>query len=152
MTDQNPALLAAERRAHVLAALEREVERIESELGPYDPGLIEVVSDMGRVYMDAEQYEEAAAAYTRSLQLVRPGGRVGIAAWTPEGGIGARGGGAVVRGIEARGGGAAVPDADGRRAAGHRSRGARGFPTDRSDRARGRTPRANAHAPAASCG
>jgi tetratricopeptide (TPR) repeat protein len=47
------------------------LEALESELGPYDPSLIELLKDMGRFYLDLGQYESAAAFFERALSITR---------------------------------------------------------------------------------
>lgn len=47
------------------------LEALESELGPYDPSLIEVLKDMGRYYLDLGQFQSAAVFFERALSITR---------------------------------------------------------------------------------
>jgi len=47
------------------------LEALESELGPYDPSLIEVLKDMGRYNLELGQYASAAALFERALSITR---------------------------------------------------------------------------------
>lgn len=44
---------------------------LESELGPYDPSLIEILKDMGRYSLELGQYQAAAELYERALSITR---------------------------------------------------------------------------------
>lgn len=50
---------------------EQRLDELMSQYGPYDPALLEVMSDLGAYYMAVEDYERAAAHYHDALQLVR---------------------------------------------------------------------------------
>tara|TARA_R100001377_G_scaffold21375_2_gene11294 strand:+ start:233 stop:1318 length:1086 start_codon:yes stop_codon:yes gene_type:complete len=47
------------------------LQALESELGPYDPSLIEILKDMGRYNFELGQFETAAAFYERALSITR---------------------------------------------------------------------------------
>lgn len=44
---------------------------LESELGPYDPSLIEVLKDMGRYHLELGQFQAAAQHLERALSITR---------------------------------------------------------------------------------
>lgn len=44
---------------------------LESEFGPYDQSLIEVLKDMGRFYLDLGQFQAAAELFERALSITR---------------------------------------------------------------------------------
>jgi len=50
---------------------EQELASIESELGPYDVNLIEVLNDLGRYYMELGQFQSAASIFERALNITR---------------------------------------------------------------------------------
>ncbi len=50
---------------------EQELMAIESELGPYDVNLIEVLNDLGRFYMELGQFQSAANVFERALNITR---------------------------------------------------------------------------------
>lgn len=50
---------------------QQELVAIESELGPYDVNLIEVLSDLGRFYMDLGQFQSAAEVFERAMSITR---------------------------------------------------------------------------------
>ncbi len=50
---------------------EQELVAIESELGPYDVNLIEVLNDLGRFYMELGQFQSAANVFERALNITR---------------------------------------------------------------------------------
>lgn len=50
---------------------EQEVRTIESELGPYDANLVEVLSDLGRFYLELGQFQSAAQSFERALNITR---------------------------------------------------------------------------------
>lgn len=52
-------------------ALEAAAQRLQGELGIYSPQLSEVYSDLGAVYSELEEHEEAAARYNEALQIAR---------------------------------------------------------------------------------
>lgn len=71
------AELEAEERARLerltadREALEAAAQRLQGELGIYSPQLSEVYSDLGAVYSELEEHEEAAARYNEALQIAR---------------------------------------------------------------------------------
>ncbi len=50
---------------------EQRLDQLISEYGPYDPALLEVMSDLGAYYTAIEDHERAAGFYQDALQLVR---------------------------------------------------------------------------------
>lgn len=50
---------------------QQQIEDLENLSGPFDPGLIEVLSDMGRWYQNLGQHEEAIEVYARALHVLR---------------------------------------------------------------------------------
>lgn len=50
---------------------EQRLDELMSQYGPYDPALLEVMSDLGAYYMAVEDYERAATQYHNAFQLVR---------------------------------------------------------------------------------
>lgn len=52
-------------------ALRAELARLSSIYGTYDPGLIEVQQDLGRTYLDLQQYDGAVDHLMQALQLLR---------------------------------------------------------------------------------
>jgi len=83
-TDYVPALLD---RAHERAAAERldiRVREADAEALPFDDGSFDVVVSTFGVMFTPDQ-EQAAAELVR---VCRPGGRIGLANWTPDGFIG----------------------------------------------------------------
>jgi SAM-dependent methyltransferase len=82
--DITPELLEGARRRAADAGVEIEWVEGDAENLPFDDGSYDVVlSTFGCMF--APDHNRAAAEIARVL---RPGGRVGIAAWTPDGGIG----------------------------------------------------------------
>ena len=65
--DAQTALEASNR----VSLFEQELVAIESELGPYDVNLIEVLSDLGRFYMELGQFQSAAGVFERALNITR---------------------------------------------------------------------------------
>lgn len=49
----------------------RQVESLESEFGPFDSRLLEPLAGLSRLYVEAADYERAAALLRRQLQLTR---------------------------------------------------------------------------------
>ncbi len=54
-----------------LSARQTAIENIQSDLGIYDPSLIEAYGDMGHFYSEIEDYENAIRLYTEALQISR---------------------------------------------------------------------------------
>ena len=54
-----------------ISLYQENLQKLESELGPYDPSLIEILKDMGRYNLELGQFEAAAAFYERSLSITR---------------------------------------------------------------------------------
>ena len=54
-----------------LSTRQTAIENIQSDLGIYDPSLIEAYDDMGRFYSELEDYENAIRLYTEALQIAR---------------------------------------------------------------------------------
>ena len=54
-----------------LSTRQTAIENIQSDLGIYDPSLIEAYGDMGRFYSELEDYENAIRLYTEALQIAR---------------------------------------------------------------------------------
>jgi SAM-dependent methyltransferase len=82
--DITPELLEGARRRAATAGVEVDWIEGDAENLPFDDGHFDVVlSTFGSMF--APDHERAAAETARVL---RPGGRIGIAAWTPEGSIG----------------------------------------------------------------
>ncbi|MDT8428350.1 MAG: tetratricopeptide repeat protein [Pseudomonadales bacterium] len=50
---------------------QQQIQQLESQSGPFEPGLIEVLSDMGRWYQDQGQHEQAIEVYSRALHILR---------------------------------------------------------------------------------
>jgi ubiquinone/menaquinone biosynthesis C-methylase UbiE len=82
--DITPKLLEDARRRAAGAGVEIEWVEGDAENLPFDDGSFDVVlSTFGCMF--APDHKRAAEEVAR---VVRPGGRIGIAAWTPDGGIG----------------------------------------------------------------
>ena len=82
--DITPELLERARWRAAEAGLEIEWIEGDAEALPFNDGSLDVVlSTFGCMF--APDHRKAAAEIAR---VVRPGGRIGIAAWTPDGGIG----------------------------------------------------------------
>lgn len=68
---------SAEREARALeisrelSARQTAIEDIQSDLGIYDPSLIEAYDDMARFYAELEDYENAIRLHTDALQIAR---------------------------------------------------------------------------------
>ncbi|WP_405219246.1 class I SAM-dependent methyltransferase [Agrococcus sp. Ld7] len=83
-SDLTPELLEAGRAATADLALDIAWQAADAEALPFDDDAFDVaISSVGIMF--APFHEPAAAELVR---VVRPGGRIGIAAWTPEGFIG----------------------------------------------------------------
>ncbi|MCH1881955.1 class I SAM-dependent methyltransferase [Agrococcus sp. ARC_14] len=83
-SDLTPELLEAGRRKTADASLDLTWEAADAEALPYADGSFDVaISCVGLMF--APFHEPVAAELTR---VVRPGGRIGLIAWTPEGFIG----------------------------------------------------------------
>lgn len=54
-----------------ISLYQESLQALESELGPYDPSLIEVLKDLGRYYLDLGQFQSAAALFERALSITR---------------------------------------------------------------------------------
>ncbi len=54
-----------------LSARQAAIENIQSDLGIYDPSLLEAYGDMGRFYAELEDYENAVRLYSEALQIAR---------------------------------------------------------------------------------
>lgn len=54
-----------------LASYQASLEALESEYGPYDVRLNEVLMDTGRYYMGLGQFDSAAASFERALNITR---------------------------------------------------------------------------------
>lgn len=54
-----------------LSARQIAIENIQSDLGIYDPSLIEAYDDMARFYVELEDYENAIRLHTDALQIAR---------------------------------------------------------------------------------
>lgn len=50
---------------------EQQLSAIESDLGPYDVNLVEVLDDLGRYYLELGQFQSAAQAFERALSITR---------------------------------------------------------------------------------
>ena len=84
-SDLTPELLAAGMRRAEAAGLELEWAEADAEHLPFDDGSYDVVlSAIGVMF--APHHQEAADELVR---VCRPGGRIGLLCWTPEGMIGA---------------------------------------------------------------
>ena len=83
-TDYVPALLDEGRRRAEADRLEMKFEVADAENLPFEDGSFDVVLSTFGV-MFAPNQERAAAEL---LRVVRPGGRIGLANWTPDGFIG----------------------------------------------------------------
>jgi SAM-dependent methyltransferase len=83
-TDYVPALLEAGRRRAEAEGLAVRFEEADAERLPYRDGAFDVVTSTFGVMFTPDQ--EAAAA--ELLRVCRPGGRIGLANWTPGGFIG----------------------------------------------------------------
>lgn len=83
-TDYVPALLEAGRRRAEAESLPIRFQEADAEALPFADGSFDVVVSTFGVMFTADQ--EAAAA--ELLRVTRPGGRVGLANWTPTGFIG----------------------------------------------------------------
>ena len=82
--DLTPELLEGARRRAADAGVDVEWVEGDAESLPFEDGSFDVVlSTFGCMFVP--DHERAA---TEIARVLRPGGRVGIAAWTPEGGIG----------------------------------------------------------------
>jgi ubiquinone/menaquinone biosynthesis C-methylase UbiE len=82
--DITPELFGAARRRAAQAGVEIELVEGDAEALPFDDGGFEVVlSTFGCMF--APDHAKAAVEIAR---VVKPGGRIGVAAWTPDGGIG----------------------------------------------------------------
>ncbi|WP_308799032.1 class I SAM-dependent methyltransferase [Agromyces silvae] len=83
-TDLAPELFDEGRRLATEAGAELEWRAADAEALPFDDGAFDVaVSSVGIMF--APHHERAAAEL---LRVVRPGGRIGLLSWTPEGFIG----------------------------------------------------------------
>lgn len=83
-TDLTPELFDAGRREAVAAGAELEWREADAEALPFDDASFDVaLSTVGIMF--APHHERAAAELVR---VVRPGGRIGLVNWTPEGFIG----------------------------------------------------------------
>jgi SAM-dependent methyltransferase len=83
-TDYVPALLERGRRRADAEALDVAFEFADAEALPYQPGTFDVVLSTFGV-MFAPDQTQAAGELAR---VCRPGGRIGLACWTPEGFLG----------------------------------------------------------------
>jgi len=84
-SDLTPELLAVGRRRAEDAGLELEWAEADAEHLPFDDGAYDVVmSSIGVMF--APHHQEAADQLVR---VCRPGGRIGLLCWTPEGMLGA---------------------------------------------------------------
>ena len=54
-----------------ISLYQENLQALESELGPYDPSLIEVLKDLGRYYLDLGQFQSAAVFFERALSITR---------------------------------------------------------------------------------
>jgi tetratricopeptide (TPR) repeat protein len=74
---QEPVELTVEQRAaqvelsRQLIARQQAIETIASELGIYDPAMIEAYTDLAALYEEIEDYSSAIATYTNALQVAR---------------------------------------------------------------------------------
>ncbi|MDP6096123.1 MAG: tetratricopeptide repeat protein [Gammaproteobacteria bacterium] len=74
---QEPAERTPEQAAAIaalsaeLVARQQAIDNMESELGIYDPALIEAYSDLGALYEEIEDYSSAISLYTNALQVAR---------------------------------------------------------------------------------
>lgn len=62
------ALLAIDAQ---IALFEQRLLALESQFGPYDPNLIEVLADLGRYYSEIGQFQRAGAVFERALSITR---------------------------------------------------------------------------------
>jgi len=83
-TDYVPALLERARERAAAERLKMEVREADAEALPFDDGSFDVVVSAFGVMFTPDQ-EKAAAELMR---VCRPGGKIGLANWTPEGFIG----------------------------------------------------------------
>ena len=69
---QDPAE-AARRQERVARAqaLQAQIDDLSIDLGSYDPALIELQQDLGRTYLELEQFEPAHGVLEQAMQLVR---------------------------------------------------------------------------------
>ena len=74
---QEPVELTAEQRAaqvelsRQLIARQQAIETMASELGIYNPALIEAYTDLAALYEEIEDYSSAITTYTNALQVAR---------------------------------------------------------------------------------
>lgn len=54
-----------------ISLYQENLQALESELGPYDSSLIEVLKDLGRYYLDLGQFQSAAVFFERALSITR---------------------------------------------------------------------------------
>lgn len=83
-TDYVPGLLARARERAAADRLEIEFREADAEVLPFDDGQFDVVMSTFGVMFTPNQDTAAAEL----LRVCRPGGRIGLANWTPEGFIG----------------------------------------------------------------
>jgi len=83
-TDYVPALLEQGRRRAAADGMEMEVREADVESLPFPPASFDAVLSVFGVMFSPDQ-ERAAG---EMLRVLRPGGRIGLASWTPEGFLG----------------------------------------------------------------
>lgn len=66
-------VMAAQRQAQVARAqaLQAQIDDLSINLGTYDPALIELQSDLGRTYLELEEFELSHGVLEQAMQLVR---------------------------------------------------------------------------------
>lgn len=69
---EDPAV-AAQRQARLATAqaLQAQINNLSNELGTFDPALIELQGDLGRTYLELEEFELAHGVLEQAMQLVR---------------------------------------------------------------------------------
>jgi len=83
-TDYVPALLSRARERAAAERLDIEFREADAEALPFDDGSFDVVVSTFGVMFTADQDKAAAEL----LRVCRPGGKIGLANWTPEGFVG----------------------------------------------------------------
>ncbi|MEX2333888.1 MAG: hypothetical protein WD600_06495, partial [Pseudohongiella sp.] len=70
--EEDPALAIQRQETLERAqALQAQIEGLSHELGSYDPALIELQDDLGRTYLELEEFELAHGTLEQAMQLVR---------------------------------------------------------------------------------
>lgn len=66
-------VMAAQRQAQLARAqaLQAQINDLSAELGTYDPALIELQGDLGRTYLELDEFELAHGVLEQAMQLVR---------------------------------------------------------------------------------